>query len=956
MEGTRGDPPTDLARSEPDQIVKTLSRLTEPPAAQVAEWVWRRAEELRLTSPATFLELAESLLEAAERSSNAASVPDRLQVQAEIESSTTRGIAWCCYAEALNATGRIADAIEAYERATGLADRIPRKDILGQVLVGRVHVLSLAGRGQEAALAFRRAKRLLSTGGHTLLLGKLYTNWGNACYQDDRYREAFTAYAHADRLLRSAAPEDTTRAVLLLNQAIVAAKLERLVTAERLYERADAMGRELGLGRLSAFALFNWALLKQARADYRSALRLLERAGNAFRALDSKDMSAAVLIAGAEIYLDLGMPSDSVALARDAARLFSAEEMELDAVLAHTVEARCLAMLGDRERAIALLEEANAFFSERSNRPRQAQMLLHIAEAELENAAPTASEGHARTALEIFSALNMTRWAAQSRLIAARALLAAGRAPDAEAMIQPLLRRTAALPLNERQDLWALAGHVALARGDRDSASRRLHRAVHLLEAARRLIPGTELRAHRFARQVQVYHDLIELELHRPHLKTLLGLTERARARGFRDLASARDRAESKFGRQRVHLGTLTQRLEQAELGGSGESNPIRLKSLRRQLLELEREMLKSWRLESGHEERPPMETFEHDVNRLIRNLHPDEALLSYFASRERILVLVLSADNRRHLVLPRPASAIRAALARVEFQMTSAQLATVRQPGNLAFLSRACKAALKGLYDEVLAPVWKLLPERGRLTVIPHGFLHGVPFECLHDGDDYVDSKWVVRRLPLADQVAGRSVPPARMGRALLSGTVKDGPASVLQELNAVASILSHEGVEILGDVEILEDPTTEQLLARLPGASLAHIVTHGVYRNDNPLLSRLTTADGAVFLADLLSRRLSAKLVVLSACDTGKVFSGDGEDLYGLAHAFLGAGVRTLVASLWRVDDRATIALMRAFYTNYVRSSRSDAPVALRDAARSIRGQWEHPLFWGGFCVYGA
>jgi tetratricopeptide (TPR) repeat protein len=530
-------------------MVTMLKGLAEPPASSVAEAVWRRAAALRLTAPATFLTLAKSLLEAAERPWDPASVPDELRMEREIDISTTRGMAWCCYAEALNAAGRIAEAIVAYERATEHADLIPRKDILGHVLVGRVHILSLAGRGSEAAAIFRRAEHMLRNGRHELLLGKLYTNWGNACYQDDRHREAFRAYTQADRLLKNAAPEDTTRAVLLLNQAIVAAKLEQLDTAERLYERAEAMGRELGLGRLSAFALFNWALLKQARADYRSALRLLESAGSAFQALDSRDMSAAVLIARAEIYLDLGVASDAAVLAHDAARLFTAEKMTLDAVLAWIAEARCLAMLGDCDRALSLLREASAYFIERGNRPRQAQMLLHMAEVELDRNAPATSETYAQSALKIFSSSNMTHWVARSRMIAARAQLAAGRALDAEAMILPLLRRTASLPLNERQELWAVAGRVALGHGDLVSANRRLHRAVKLLEAARRLIPGTELRAHRFARQVQVYHDLIELELHRPRLQRLLELTERARARGFRDLASTPRRRTSKFSR-----------------------------------------------------------------------------------------------------------------------------------------------------------------------------------------------------------------------------------------------------------------------------------------------------------------------------------------------------------------------------------------------------------------------
>ena len=62
----------------------------------------------------------------------------------------------------------------------------------------------------------------------------------------------------------------------------------------------------------------------------------------------------------------------------------------------------------------------------------------------------------------------------------------------------------------------------------------------------------------------------------------------------------------------------------------------------------------------------------------------------------------------------------------------------------------------------------------------------------------------------------------------------------------------------------KIVEDPTTAGLLERLTAARLVHVVSHGAHRTDNPLLSRLTTDDGAVFLADVLGRRLDAELVV--------------------------------------------------------------------------------------------
>ena len=104
-----------------------------------------------------------------------------------------------------------------------------------------------------------------------------------------------------------------------------------------------------------------------------------------------------------------------------------------------------------------------------------------------------------------------------------------------------------------------------------------------------------------------------------------------------------------------------------------------------------------------------------------------------------------------------------------------------------------------------------------------------------------------------------------------------------------------------------------------------IVHFATHGLFLPDNPSLSGLVfslvdrqgkPARGFLRLEDIYNLDLPAELVVLSACQTalGKELKGEG--MVGLTRGFMYAGSRRVVASLWKVDDFATAALMKRFY----------------------------------------
>lgn len=147
--------------------------------------------------------------------------------------------------------------------------------------------------------------------------------------------------------------------------------------------------------------------------------------------------------------------------------------------------------------------------------------------------------------------------------------------------------------------------------------------------------------------------------------------------------------------------------------------------------------------------------------------------------------------------------------------------------------------------------------------------------------------------------------------------------------------------------------------------GYRIVHFATHGFYNSEHPELSGIVLAmvkpdgskiNGFMPLQDIYQLDLSAQLVVVSACDTALGKDIKGEGLVSLTRGFMYAGSKSVVTSLWKVDDRATATLMKTFYELMLRDGMTPA-AALRSAKQRIRGEraWRAPFFWAGFVLQG-
>ncbi len=160
--------------------------------------------------------------------------------------------------------------------------------------------------------------------------------------------------------------------------------------------------------------------------------------------------------------------------------------------------------------------------------------------------------------------------------------------------------------------------------------------------------------------------------------------------------------------------------------------------------------------------------------------------------------------------------------------------------------------------------------------------------------------------------------------------------------------------------------DATRETAMSPQIGEyQIVHFATHGLLNSEQPELSGIVLTrvdragakrDGVILLHDVYSLDLSAELTVLSACQTALGKDVRGEGLVGLTHGFMSAGSKTVVASLWKVDDRATASLMADFYHSMLQKGMPTGAALRAAKLKTMQDKrWHAPYFWAGFVLQG-
>ena len=279
----------------------------------------------------------------------------------------------------------------------------------------------------------------------------------------------------------------------------------------------------------------------------------------------------------------------------------------------------------------------------------------------------------------------------------------------------------------------------------------------------------------------------------------------------------------------------------------------------------------------------------------------------------------------------------------------------------------------LSNLYDLVIAPVADLL-DGEELIVVPDGPLFLTPFAAFQTSSRYLCESFRIRVLPSLTSlklIANSAPDYHKRNGALIVGDpfvqeiVQKKGRSYKKLLGQLPGARS-EAEMIGGVLNVLpligEKATKAEVLERLNSVALIHIAAHGKMETGeialapNPKrVSKIpVAADYLLTMADVLSVRVRAKLVVLSCCHSGRG-QVKAEGVVGIARAFLGAGARCVLVSLWAIEDDASMEFMRSFYQQLV-----DGKSASESLNQSMKRLRESQTFnrikcWAPFVLIG-
>ncbi len=284
-------------------------------------------------------------------------------------------------------------------------------------------------------------------------------------------------------------------------------------------------------------------------------------------------------------------------------------------------------------------------------------------------------------------------------------------------------------------------------------------------------------------------------------------------------------------------------------------------------------------------------------------------------------------------------------------------------------------------LYRQLIEPV---IRESGgkinKLTIVPDGQLCYLPFEALLISSaekpvNYGDLPYLIKEYPVSYEYSAsmlmKRTDKAENRRLRYLGFAPEYESGHLNRPdlgNVLVPLISgRDEIELCSDVWkgssfIGNQATDVNFTANANKYNIIHLALHTIINDDDSRLSCMIFSpshtendEGLLYISDLYNMELNSELIMLSGCETGTGSFKYGEGIISLARAFRYAGCRSLLMSLWKINDKSSREVMVQFNRNLKKGM--DKAEALREAKLDYieNSAIAHPAYWAGFVITG-
>lgn len=845
--------------------------------------------------------------------------------------------------------GKLEKAVRDLDKSANIFHKLERDHDAAQTQVAKLIALALLGKYKEAVSTGKTALKIFEKFSDELAAGKIEKNLGNIAARQGSEKEAEKYYLSARK--RFIKINDLSELTMSDNSlANTYAELNNFQKAEDFYAKALENARSAKMFVTEAEIEASMGNLALFRGKYAEALRFLELSRRKYEELEMPHQTAIADLEIADIYLELNLAEEALAIYENVADKFKKLKMRSEEARTRANFGRSAVISEKFSLAKTELKKAARLYEMEENKIGAASVKLALAKLELmqknhKNVLRFASEAE-----EFLQKSTNVRLKLSARWLKGEALRNLKKFAEAEKILSETYQKSLKQEQkNIAQSALNSLGQLFLQQNDSLSAEKYFKKAVRMIETLRAPLAGEEFRMSFLADKLAPFENLAKVFIAKNRLKDAFLMIERSRARTLSESLQNNSPSDSKtapklmknFAAVREELNWFYSRLHRAEEDEYGELL-TEIKKREKQLGELMRqiESTKSSSFSTNLQK-------NLDLKKLQNYLGKDRVLIEYIRFENDFSAFVISSKAVNFIPNFAKESEILSALEGLHFQFGALRYGAKIRGKFAEELKKRADFYLQNLYQKLFAPLENFTRNKD-LIIVPAASVFYVPFQALHNGKNYlIESKKI------------SYAPSATVWKFLQKKTSNKTENALLMGFADERIPLVNREIEILKKLFPKANTFTGKnanfdVFTKNAGTfDILHLACHGQFRPENPLFSSLHLADGFVTVRDICANKINAELVTLSACETGlnKIFAGD--EILGLARGFLSAGANSLVLSLWTVSDEATTELMKQFYLNLQRGD--TIAESLQRAQKQFIERGEHPYFWSPFSLIG-